>query len=1021
MKEGMMRKMLFAVLVSITAVLTLGGTPDQGPTVRFSHPDIISYDHQGFMVHGKRIFIYSGSFHYFRCDTSEWMDRLEKIKAAGFNAVETYIPWNWHEREEGKPDFRELDKFLNDCSDMGLYVIARPGPYICAEWNIGGFPDWLEGKHVGFRTASPQDIQWSKYWYDEVLPVIRRHLITNGGSVILMQIENEYDYFSLPDSDKKAYLISLYETAMKNGIDVPIITCWTSQSRDNTDSVFSQVMDACNFYPSWNIESTLPSIERLKSEEPASPPMVTELQGGWFSSVGEKSVRRVNDFGPDQVSALTDFVIAHGIKALNYYMLYGGTNFGYWGSQDKTTSYDYTAPISEPGGLWDKYRAVKLLGDFIRLEGKHLVDSREVKNGAYSDTPGIETLLRTDGTAGFLLVGNKTAKTVVANVRFKPPQGSEVTLKVKMRPKGSYLLPVDLPLPGGGMLHYTNVPVSAISEHNGKPLIIAYGNPGDEATIYAGSSLCTEEIGSTDKMYNWDGLYVLLTTFERAARSRVFDTPAGKISIVFDSYLATEGTTDGGNLTVNLQTRPGEDHFSLFSHGKVRSVSIDGKSVGARVDPRTQMTNFSLNTPPARIQNVHIEDIRASGDGEAPAVSDWTNLKYGGDTLAPLESEGDVTAGYTVYEGEFSTDTSGLIKANYYDNDWHSILVDGETVPGLTGSGDEDISKTRLPAGKHTIEIIYENRGWPNGGNMEGNKGLKSISLAPDGEIMNVDSWKHAPAPSPYPAGNVDEASPTFNDSKWESVNVGHGNQPFIMQNEGWWFKTRIRLSDESIRENATLTFKAVDDNALVYVNGKLAEEHKGYDTPFTIPLSEYGIPGDNVVAVYVQNQGGGGGIWMPVVLKWGRSLKIDANLKFHHSLPGHLAGWEAKNLDSSRWKSAPHWEGISSADGITWYRGEFKIPSKPGWVVPWHLHIESTGSGQIWINGRLLGRFFQEGPQKDFYLPNGWLQNGVMNSIVLVLRAGESGGRLPEIRDAYIAPYEEYVVQKHTLKVIFK
>ncbi|OYV87542.1 MAG: hypothetical protein B7Z63_02200 [Ignavibacteriae bacterium 37-53-5] len=344
-----MRRRFILTSISLLAVLTLGGNPrqDNAIPVKFSHPDIISYDHDGFIVNGKSIFIYSGCFHYFRCDPSEWMDRLEKIKAAGFNTIETYVPWNWHEQTEGHPDFAPLEKFLNECKQVGLNVIVRPGPYICAEWNIGGFPDWLEGKHVGFRTASAADIRWSRYWYDEVLPVIRRHLITNGGSVIMLQIENEYDYFSLPDSDKVIYLKSLYETAMKNGIDVPIITCWTKQARDNSDSVFSQVMDACNFYPGWNISGTLPRIEQMEKEEPASPPMVTELQGGWFSSVGEKSVRRIDDFGPDQITALTDYVIAHGIKALSYYMLYGGTNFGYWGSKDKTTSYDYTAPISE--------------------------------------------------------------------------------------------------------------------------------------------------------------------------------------------------------------------------------------------------------------------------------------------------------------------------------------------------------------------------------------------------------------------------------------------------------------------------------------------------------------------------------------------------------------------------------------------------------------------------------------------------------------------------------------------------
>ncbi len=1018
-----MSRLSLMMLTSLLAVFTFGGTPQQEKTshVRFSHPDIISYDHDGFIIHGKHIFIYSGSFHYFRCDSSEWRDRLEKIKAAGFNAIETYVPWNWHEQNEGQPDFAPLERFLNECQQDSLYVIVRPGPYICAEWNIGGFPDWLEGKHIGFRTASPADIHWSKYWYDEVLPVIRRHLITNGGSIILMQIENEYDYFGLPDSDKVTYLKSLYETAMKNGIDVPIITCWTRQARDNSDSVFSQVMDACNFYPGWTIESTLPRIASMEKEEPDSPPMITELQGGWFSNVGDKSIRRVNDFGPDQIIALTDYVIAHGIKALNYYMLYGGTNFGYWGAKDKTTSYDYTAPISEPGGLWEKYRAVKLIGDFIRLEGSHLVHSREVRNGAESETPGVEAVLQTDGSTGFLFVWNKNDRSVGAKVRFRDPHGSPVTLTVPMRARGACLLPVGVPLPGGATLYYSNVPVSAIAQHNGKPLIVAYGNPGDEATIYAGSSLCTEEIKDVDQLFNWDGVYVLLTTEDRAARSRVFDTPSGPVALVSDSYLTLDKGIDGKVINVSLQTRPGSNSFSLLAGDKVASVSIDGKAVKTNVERRTGLIIFSLSTSPIKLPNIQIKDLHVKADAEAPPPGSWMKLQTAGDSLVPLDTQGNYASGYTVYSGAFSTDQSGLLKLDYYDNDWHLVLIDGKAVAGLTGSGEQDISKDRLPAGKHTIEIVYENEGWPNGGFMEQNKGLKSISFLQDGQIETLDNWKHSPTAAPYPGPNPPEALPSFNDTRWAETTVGNGNQPFIRENEGWWFRAHLELSEDAVRQNATLTFKAIDDNALIYLNGKLAADHHGYDTPITVQLAQLGNPGDNVIAVYVQNQGAGGGIWKPVVFKWGSGVPLTTDMRFHHSLAGKLADWQSGAFDDSGWKTSKGWESVQSPDKITWYRVEFTVPTRAGWIVPWRLHIESTGSGQIWINGKLLGRFFSTGPQKDFYLPDAWLNMKGKNSIVFMMRPGGDGSKPPVISEVYIAPYDEYVVQKHTLKITLK
>ncbi len=861
---------------------TFSGTPKQNRIIpaRFSHPGIIRYNHDGFIINGKPVFIYSGSFHYFRCDSTDWMDRLQKIKAAGFNTIETYVPWNWHERQEGKTNFEPLERFLDDCQQVGLYVIVRPGPYICAEWNVGGFPTWLEGKDVGFRTASPADIRWSKYWYDEVLPVIRKHLITNGGNIILMQIENEYNYYPVPDSQKILYLKSLYETAMKNRIDVPIITCWTKQVRDHSDPIFSQIMDACNFYPGWNIESTLPQIDQMKEEEPESPPMITELQGGWFSQFGDKSLRRVNQFGPKQISDLTDFVIAHGIKALSYYMLYGGTNFGYWGSFEKTTSYDYTAPISEPGGLWSKYRAVKLIGDFIRMEGQHLIDAHEIKDGARTDTPGVETILRTDGKSGFLFVWNKNSKPATARVNFKLSSSSDANLKVELGARGAYLLPVELPLPNGEVLHYTNVPISAIAELNGKPLIIAYGTSGQEASIHVGSGICKGVIRNSDQIKKCGDLYVLLTTEERASRSRVFESTSGPVTIISDSYLTTENGNRGNNVKLDLQTRPGNDSFSVLGPTSVSSISIDGRKVKAMASPVGVQT-FSLSTQGFDLPSVEIKDLKMESGMEAHPEISWEDAPTSGDSVVPLDIDGDCQSGYTVYSGEIKLKQKSKLQCDFYFDDWHSVLVDGKVLPGLTGSSKENLSTEELSGGNHQIEILYENESWPNFGFMEQHKGLKSISCSVAGEA------------------------------------------------------SRLGLS-----------------------------------------------------------------------------------LKYHYALPGQLAGWQKKSFDDSGWQPVRQFGKSRSVDGISWYRGEFKVPTKPGWVIPWRLHMESTGSAQIWINGRLLGRYSSRGPQKNFYMPDGWLNLNGTNSIVLVLRPGGNGNLTPKITSLYVAPYDQYVVQKHKMEI---
>ncbi len=401
--------MKYLIILSLLFIAaTIQNDSDTELKPKFYHPEIIRYDNNTFYINRKETFIYSGSFHYFRCDPGEWTDILQKIKAAGFNTVDTYVPWNFHEQKKDQLDLSMLDDFLKECKRMGLYVIIRPGPYICAEWDVGGFPRWLAGKDVGFRTASSQDLYWSKHWFNEVLPLIRKHLITNGGNIILLQIENEYDYYEVPDSQKVKYIKSLYQTVIQNDIDIPVITCWTKQVRNNTDSVFSQIMDAVNAYPGWNIKGVFERIKLLEEQQQNAPPIFTELQGGWFTGIGDSSVRQVNRLSADQINALTKYVIAQGIKGLNYYMLYGGTNFDYWAGKEKTTSYDYTAPITECGGLWEKYYSVKLIGDFLKYSNPYLANSHEINDGAKSDNQELETILLSDGSVGFLFVRNKS-------------------------------------------------------------------------------------------------------------------------------------------------------------------------------------------------------------------------------------------------------------------------------------------------------------------------------------------------------------------------------------------------------------------------------------------------------------------------------------------------------------------------------------------------------------------------------------------------------------------------------------
>lgn len=181
-----MNKLITSILVCCFAFNLYA---EQLPAKQFSHPERIRYDQHCFTIEGRDIFILSAAFHYFRVPQELWRDRFRKIKEAGFNTVETYVPWNWHERtmprnvkDYSQCDFDDLKAWLKMAhEEFGLYTIVRPGPFICAEWAGGGYPRWVAkfcpakyDTSFWLRSNHPEHMKWTKHWYDAVCPVLPR-------------------------------------------------------------------------------------------------------------------------------------------------------------------------------------------------------------------------------------------------------------------------------------------------------------------------------------------------------------------------------------------------------------------------------------------------------------------------------------------------------------------------------------------------------------------------------------------------------------------------------------------------------------------------------------------------------------------------------------------------------------------------------------------------------------------------------------------------------------------------------
>ena len=305
-----------------------------------------------FLLNGKPFVVKAAELHYPRIPRAYWEHRIKMCKALGMNTICLYVFWNIHEQEEGKFDFtgnNDVAAFCRLAQKNGMYVIVRPGPYVCAEWEMGGLPWWLlKKKDIRLREQDPYFMQRVEIFEKEVGKQLAPLTIQNGGPIIMVQVENEYGSYG----KDKPYVSAIRDIVRKSGFDkVSLFQCdWSSNFLNNGLDDLTWTM---NFGTGANIDQ---QFKRLGEVRPNAPKMCSEFWSGWFDKWGARHETRP---AKDMVEGM-DEMLSKGIS-FSLYMTHGGTSFGHWaganspGFQPDVTSYDYDAPINEYGHTTPKY------------------------------------------------------------------------------------------------------------------------------------------------------------------------------------------------------------------------------------------------------------------------------------------------------------------------------------------------------------------------------------------------------------------------------------------------------------------------------------------------------------------------------------------------------------------------------------------------------------------------------------------------------------------------------------------
>ena len=449
----------FAFVQGISAQSTVPSRNDHIFPSSLKAKPYINYDARGFLINGKRTFIASAGMEYARVPRALWHDRLLRLKRAGFNAVEMYTFWNFHEPREGQFNFtgdHDLNAFLKMLKAMDMYAIVRVGPYYCGEWNMGGFPIWLRFKpNMKVREDNPQFLKAVDNFFDKLIPIVANNQVNHGGSVIMVQLENEHRA-AWGTVTPNGYFQHLIDKTVSLGIEVPYFFSGLHSGND----------------PAGNVSN-------LDDATRPNPWFSTEYWGVWFLNYGP------HELDSTLYDRRTWKIIAHGGNGYNVYMAHGGTNFDYNNDRDNAASYDYGASVGQAGDLRPLYYSFKRANWFARSFQDILENSMDTRDNkpTVSDTI-IKVTARSSPTGTIAFLDNPDS--VAVQFKLQPPANSKVQASAEIKLAAGEIMPVvqDYQLTKTVKLLWAPARIYSIIPQGKTTTLLIYGMANSQAQLY---------------------------------------------------------------------------------------------------------------------------------------------------------------------------------------------------------------------------------------------------------------------------------------------------------------------------------------------------------------------------------------------------------------------------------------------------------------------------------------------------------------------------------------------------------
>ncbi len=1028
----------------------------------------VQYDKYSFMLNGERIFIASGEFHYWRLPSPDmWGPVLRRMRANGLNAVSIYFHWGFHSPAPGIYDFsgiRDVERVLVEAEKAGLYVIARPGPYINAETDAGGLPDWLLTSNAVLRTNDPAYMSAVKEWFERIVPIIARHQLHRGGTTIMFQVENE-----LGDGDP-AYMSALYEMTRNLGIDVPIF--------HNDSIAYAQYPESVDFsahdeYPAWFFcrePWTMAFLSELVDEHEYQyrevhgqnhiPIFESEYQGGSIDFWGGPGYQCCYDkLGPEFTVASLKTLFGEGQTAVNQYMFYGGTSWGYLGAPGVYTSYDYGASLREWTNLGPRYDASKriMFAATAMQDVFSKTDRRDDITSATNNALLHRTRVNPDTGTAFVFLRNMDESEPAATSLSMSLNGETINFpqngSITLPPRGMKILPVYYPLPWGQIISST-YEILTYELHANRHTLVLYGErkSSGETVIRPGEgwklSMASRGIniekkdadfvlsvrrltGTRHIMFTKGDEEAIVVFADTEAASAFWRVPSDNGTLLIQGgYFVGAPDTDG---TIRIETE-GRETLKLYGGKIPETVNINGKAAAITLDNTFGIGSLRLESRIKAPPLPAIDQWRFNAEPFEGAVayddSDWSEVtRFKG--LSP--DEHGFHHGHVWYRGRFIPDGNETRIEIEARHSW-TVWINGEFV----GSSDSseltvfDIPRGMIVPGKeNVIAILCENLGHNQGGERSktpvgvvrcqftGEKqALRPFRFEVDDEMFSFDAdWKPREKELFYGGGGKTASrSGARCTVRFEGplLRIFGATGPDHGQADVYIDGDRAGAIDAYVKwlpGQRPLLFEREGwgdgiHTAEIVLTGQ--KHQKGTGQRITIDAVEASKLKPAVISTEID--------WRLMGAKYGDESYDPVRGAFNASgLYGERHGWHLPEFDVSDWEPAglPHTFGTGN-EWIGWYRTMFDLDLPENINMPLGLVMDGLPAGDdkavIFLNGWLLGRYWPDkGPQTKFYLHPGILRERGKNTLAIgVWRRDMEGGGLGSV---HLEPWKPTVI----------